>query len=56
LLSLVYRLVRSFIGLLAVLISSDLSKDIELLMLCHEYQVLRRRSGGRSRWDHADRL
>jgi len=56
LLSLVYRLVRSLFGLLAVLVRTDLSKDIELLVLRHENQVLRRQFGGRVRWDHADRL
>jgi hypothetical protein len=56
LLSLVYRLVRCLFGLLALLVRSDLSKDVELLVLRHENQVLRRRLGGRPRWDHADRL
>ncbi|MFC7588196.1 hypothetical protein ACFQYP_34225 [Nonomuraea antimicrobica] len=39
-----------------MLVRSDLSKDIELLVLRHENQVLRRQLGGRPRWDHADRL
>jgi hypothetical protein len=56
LLSLVYRLLRCLLGLLAVLVRSDLSKDIELLVLRHENQVLRRQLGHRLRWDHADRL
>jgi putative transposase len=56
LLSLAYRLLRFLFSLLAVLVRSDLSKDIELLVLRHENQVLRRRLGGRLRWDHADRL
>ncbi|WP_347607703.1 integrase core domain-containing protein [Acrocarpospora sp. B8E8] len=56
LLSLLYRLVRSLLGLLAVLVRSDLSKDVELLVLRHENQVLRRQTGGRPRLDHADRL
>ena len=56
LLSLVYRLVRCLLGLLAVLVRSDLSKDAELLVLRHENQVLRRQLGGRVRWEHADRL
>jgi putative transposase len=56
LLSLLYRLVRCLFGLLAVLVRSDLSKDVELLVLRHENQVLRRRLRGRARWDHADRL
>jgi putative transposase len=56
LLSIVYRLVRCLLGLLAVLARSDLSKDAELLVLRHENQVLRRQLSGRLRWDHADRL
>lgn len=43
-------------GLLAVLVRSDLSKDVELLVLRHENQVLRRQAGRRPRWDHTDRL
>ena len=56
LLSLVYRLLRCLLGLLAVLARSDLSKDAELPVLRHENQVLRRQLGGRLRWDHADRI
>jgi putative transposase len=56
LLSLVYRLVRCLVGLLAVLVRCDLSKDAELLVLRHENQVLRRQLRGRLRWDHADRI
>jgi putative transposase len=56
LLSLVYRLLRCLFGLLVVLFRSDLSKDVELLVLRHENQVLRRRLNGRLRWGHADRL
>jgi putative transposase len=56
LLSLVYRLLRCLFGLLAVLVRSDLSEDVELLVLRHENQVLRRQAGGRPRWDHTDRL
>jgi putative transposase len=55
-LSLLYRLVRCLFGLLAVLVRSDLSKDVELLVLRHENQVLRRELSGRLRRDHADRL
>jgi putative transposase len=55
-LSLVYRLVRCLLGLLAVLVRSYLSKNVELLVLRHENQVLRRQLSGRLRWDHADRL
>ncbi|MGN9787903.1 helix-turn-helix domain-containing protein [Nonomuraea sp. ZG12] len=56
LLSLVYRLVRGLFGLLTVLVRSGLSKDVELLVLRHENQVLRRQFDGRPRWGHADRL
>jgi hypothetical protein len=48
--SLLYRLMRCLLGLLVVLVRSDLSKDIELLVLRHENQVLRRQAGGRPRW------
>ncbi len=51
-LSLFYRLVRCLFGLLSVLVRSDLSKDVELLVLRYE----RRKPRGRLRWDHADRL
>jgi hypothetical protein len=56
LLSLVYRLVRCLFGLLAMLVRSELSKDVELLVLRHENQVLRRQLRGRPRWDQVDRL
>jgi putative transposase len=56
LLSLVYRLLRCLFGLLVVLVRSDLSKDVELLVLRHENQVLCRHLRGRPRWDHTDRL
>jgi putative transposase len=55
-LSLLYRLVRCLFGLRAVLVRSDLSKDVELLVLRHENRVLRHQLTGRLRWDHADRL
>ncbi|WP_433171380.1 hypothetical protein [Actinoallomurus sp. CA-150999] len=56
LLSVVYRLFGCLFGLLAALVRSDLSKDVELLVLRHENQVLRRQAGGRPRWGHTDRL
>jgi transposase InsO family protein len=56
LLSLLYLLVRCLFCLLAGLVRSDLSKDVELLVLRHENQVLRRQLSGRLRRDHADRL
>jgi putative transposase len=56
LLSLLYRLVRCLFGLLALLVRSGLSKDVELLVLRYENQVPRRQLSGRLRWDHADRL
>ena len=49
-------MLRFLFSLLAVLVRSDLSKDIELLVLRHENKVLRRQLGGRLRWDHTDRL
>jgi putative transposase len=49
--------VRCLLGLLAVLVRSDLSKDAELLVPRHENQVLRRQLNGRRlRWDHASRI
>jgi putative transposase len=51
-----YRLVRCLFGLLVVLVRSDLSKAVELLVLRHENQVLRPKLRGRLRWDHTDRL
>jgi putative transposase len=42
LLSISYRLVRCLLGLTAVLMRRDLSKDAELLVLRHENTVLRR--------------
>ena len=56
LLSLLYRLVWCVLGLLGVLVRSDLSKDVELLVLRQENQVLRRQLSGHPRWDYADRL
>jgi putative transposase len=56
LLSLLYRLLRCLFGLLMVLVRSDLSKDVELLVLRQENQVLRRHLRGRPRWAHTDRL
>ncbi|MFF4625375.1 hypothetical protein [Nonomuraea jabiensis] len=56
LLSLIYRLLRGLFGLLTVLSRSDLSKDVELLVLRQENQALRRQLNGRPRWGHADRL
>ncbi|MCO6005375.1 hypothetical protein NE236_10295 [Actinoallomurus purpureus] len=49
LLSLVYQLVRSLLGLLKMLVRSDVSKDVELLVLRHENQMLRRQLCGRPR-------
>src|SRR6185312_8610746 len=55
LLSIVYRLVRSLLGLTAVLVRRDLSKDAELLVLRHENAVLRRQIV-RVRYAPADRV
>jgi len=42
--SIVYQLVRWLLGLIAVLVRKDLSKDAELLMLRHENAVLHRQA------------
>jgi hypothetical protein len=55
LLSIVYRLARSLLGLTAVLVRRDLSKDAELLVLRHENTVLRRQIS-RLRYTPADRV
>jgi putative transposase len=49
LLSLLCRLVQCLLGSFAVLVRSDLSTDVELLVLRQENQVLRRQAGGRPR-------
>jgi putative transposase len=56
LLSLLYQLIRALFGLLTVIVRSDLSTKVELLVLRQENQVLRRQVQGRTRWDPADRL
>ena len=53
-LTLVYVIVRSVLGLLVVLFRRDLSNDAELLVLRHENAVLRRHIG-RARYEPADR-
>jgi transposase len=55
LLSMLYRLVRCLVGLIAVLARRDLSKDTELLVLRHENAVLRRQVA-RVRYTLADRV
>jgi putative transposase len=55
LLSILYQLVRSLLGLIAVLARRDLSKDAELLVLRHENTVLRRKIS-RVRYTPADRM
>jgi putative transposase len=54
LLSILYRLVCSLLGLTAVLVRRDLSKDAELLVLRHENTVLRRQIA-RVRYTPTDR-
>lgn len=54
LLSILYRLVCCLLGLTAVLVRRDLSKDAELLVLRHENAVLRRQIS-RVRYTAADR-
>jgi transposase len=53
-LTLVYLIARSVLGLLVVLFRRDLSKDAELLVLRHENAVLRRHVG-RARYEPVDR-
>ena len=53
-LTVVYLIVRSVLGLLVVLFRRDLSKDAELLVLRHENAVLRRHVG-RVRYEPVDR-
>jgi transposase InsO family protein len=55
LLSILYRLLRCLLGLTAVLIRRDLSKDVELLVLRHENSVLRRQIS-RIHYTPADRV
>jgi putative transposase len=55
LLSILYRLVRCLLGLIAVLVRRDLSKDAELLVLRHENTVLRRQVA-RVHYTPADRV
>ena len=55
LLSILYRLLRCLLGLMAVLVRRDLSKDAELLVLRHENTVLRRQIC-RVRYTSADRV
>jgi putative transposase len=54
-LSILYRLVRSLLGLTAVLVRRDLSRNAELLVLRHENVVLRRQFS-RVRYTPADRV
>jgi putative transposase len=53
LLSILYQLARCLLGLIAVLVRRDLSKDAELLVLRHENAVLRRQVA-RVRYTPAD--
>ena len=55
LLSILYQLVRCLLGLIAVLVRRDLSKDAELMGLRHENTVLRRQIS-RVRYTPADRM
>jgi len=54
LLPILYRLMRGLLGMAAVLLRRDLSKDAELLVLRHENTVLRRQIS-RVRYTSADR-
>jgi putative transposase len=53
--SILYQLVCWLLGLIAVLVRRDLSKDAELLVLRHENTVLRRQIA-RVRYTPADRM
>src|SRR5436190_3710253 len=55
LLSMLYQLVRCLLGLIAVLVRRDLSKDAELLALRHQNAVLHRQIS-RVRYTPADRV
>lgn len=54
-LSMLYQLVRCLLGLIAVLVRRDLSKDVELLALRHQNAVLHRQVS-RVRYTPADRV
>ena len=54
-LSMLYQLVRCLLGLIAVLVRRDLSKDGELLVLRHQDAVLHRQVS-RVRYTPADRV
>jgi hypothetical protein len=54
-LSILYRLLRCLLGLIAVLARRDVSKDAELLVLRHENIVLRRQLS-RPRYTPTDRI
>jgi putative transposase len=55
LLSILYQLVRCLLGMIAVLVRRDLSKDAELLALRHQNAVLHRQVSPRARYAPADR-
>jgi putative transposase len=55
LLSILHQLARCLLGLIAVLVRRDLSKDAEVLVLGHENAVLRRQVA-RVRYTPADRV
>src|SRR5882757_3334689 len=54
-LSILYRVLRCLVGLIAVLARRDVSKDAELLVLRHENTLLRRKLP-RVRYTPADRM
>ncbi|MFB4302534.1 hypothetical protein [Actinomadura sp. NTSP31] len=56
LLSVLYWLVWSLLGVLVMLVRSGLSKDVELLVVRYEDQVLRCQVAGRPCWGHGGRL
>ncbi|WP_342778250.1 hypothetical protein [Streptomyces botrytidirepellens] len=54
--SLVYKVVRKLLSIPRVLLRREATKDVELLVLRHENEVLRRQISGRVRYEPFDRF